>query len=111
MFIASEGRGLYDINDVSDLLWSAQGVTDAILKFRVIPSPGATYPLELLVLVGEGKVVGVSSGVYQYVAKKHALEIVSRGDSRIAVSKYVLDDEERVAVEPAPLAFIVTAVL
>lgn len=102
--------GLYDIRDISDLLWSAQGVTDSILKFRAIPSPGATYPLEVIIIIGEGTVIDLPSGVYHYAAEKHALELLTRGDYRSEVLKFVLGAEDRKGVESAPFVFVVTAV-
>ena len=38
---------------LSQILWAAQGITDASRKSRSIPSAGATYPLEIFVACGK----------------------------------------------------------
>ncbi|MEM2339181.1 MAG: SagB/ThcOx family dehydrogenase, partial [Nitrososphaerales archaeon] len=48
------------LQEVSQLLWAAQGITDP-RGFRTAPSAGATYPLELYVVVGN--VEGLEKGV------------------------------------------------
>lgn len=65
--------------DVSQLLWSAQGITSE-RGFRSAPSAGALYPLELYIVVGN--VAGLSPGVYHYRPEKHDLVLVASGDRR-----------------------------
>lgn len=65
---------------LSQLLWSAQGLTRG--RFRTAPSAGATYPLELFILVGEGGVEGLEAGTYHYQVQEHALTLKQRGDRR-----------------------------
>lgn len=65
--------------EVSQLLWAAQGITDA-RGFRTSPSAGALYPLELYVVVGN--VENMASGVYKYRPDKHELVKVASGDKR-----------------------------
>ncbi|RMD52851.1 MAG: nitroreductase, partial [Nitrospirae bacterium] len=50
-----------DIRELSQLLWSAQGITD-VRGYRAAPSAGALYPLKTHVLSGDVK--GLSSGIY-----------------------------------------------
>jgi len=40
------------LQDISQLMWAAQGITDPAGRFRAAPSAGATYPLEVYVVVG-----------------------------------------------------------
>jgi SagB-type dehydrogenase family enzyme len=68
-----------DSSEISQLLWAAQGVTNA-RGFRTAPSAGALYPLE--VYVASGNVTGLPAGVYHYLPESHALELVSGRDVR-----------------------------
>ncbi|GAH84556.1 unnamed protein product, partial [marine sediment metagenome] len=58
------------LQEVSQLLWAAQGITDPSGK-RTAPSAGALYPLELYVVVGS--VEDVAKGVYKYEPRQHEL--------------------------------------
>ena len=42
------------LSEISQLLWSAQGITNT-RGFRTAPSAGALYPLELFLVVGKNK--------------------------------------------------------
>ena len=65
--------------DLSQLLWSAQGVTH-FLGFRTAPSAGAKYPLEIYIVAGN--VAALQPGIYHYQAGSHQLEPVAVGDQR-----------------------------
>jgi SagB-type dehydrogenase family enzyme len=67
------------IQEVSQLLWAAQGVTDE-QGLRTAPSAGALYPLEVYVVVGS--VRDLPEGVYKYQPKTHRLKRISKGDKR-----------------------------
>lgn len=73
--------------EVSQLLWSAQGVTHAA-GLRTAPSAGALYPLELHLVVGE--VTGLPAGVYRYRVGSHQLARVATGDRRATLSDAAL---------------------
>ena len=73
------GRGRLDLADVSQLLWSAQGITGRG-GFRAAPSAGALYPLELYLVAGD--IEGLSAGVYWYRPKTHELIHLASGDLR-----------------------------
>jgi SagB-type dehydrogenase family enzyme len=62
---------------VAQLLWAAQGITDAN-GFRTAPSAGALYPLELYVVVSN--VETLPAGIYHYKPKSHQLEIIREGE-------------------------------
>ncbi len=64
------------LEELSQLLWAAQGVTGG--RFRTAPSAGALYPLEVYVAVGN--VTGLDAGVYRYDPTTHALSEVRKGD-------------------------------
>lgn len=67
------------LEEVSQLVWSAQGITHSG-KLRSAPSAGATYPLELYVVVGN--VTDLSPGIYQYIPKNHRLKKIAAEDVR-----------------------------
>lgn len=76
-------RAPLTLAEVSQLLWAAQGITDE-RGFRTAPSAGATYPLEVYLLVGQ--VEGLAPGVYRYVPQDLALTLVVEGDRRAALA-------------------------
>ena len=67
------------LQEVSQLLWSAQGTTDP-RGYRTAPSAGATYPLETYLVVGD--VENLTEGVYHYQSAEHRLVRVLDGDLR-----------------------------
>ena len=73
-------RGL-DLQQVSQLLWGADGLSDP-RGHRTAASAGATYPLEIYLVVGERGVADLPAGVYRYLVKEHALEPGVKGDLR-----------------------------
>ncbi|HIE23164.1 MAG TPA: SagB/ThcOx family dehydrogenase [Candidatus Korarchaeota archaeon] len=95
------------LDEVSQLLWSAQGITDVKRGFRASPSAGATYPLELYLLVREGGVEGLEAGIYKYDPHRHSIRLVRSGDfsrdlySAALKQKWVLE---------APVNLVITAV-
>ena len=64
---------------VSQILWAAQGIT-AHWGGRTSPSAGATYPLEVYVVVGN--VCDLLEGIYKYKPHEHKFERVAEGDKR-----------------------------
>ena len=60
-----------NMQEVSQLLWAAQGTADQRRDFRTAPSAGALYPLEVYVVVNN--VAGLSRGVYRYSTGIHEL--------------------------------------
>lgn len=92
------------LKDLSQLLWSAQGITHG-REFRTAPSAGALYPLEVYALVGN--VEGLSPGLYRYNIRKHSLVKVKEGDLRKSLSEAVYQPR---IIREAPLTLIITAV-
>jgi len=100
------------IEQLAQILWAAQGITDVKRSFRAAPSAGATYPLELYVVIGEkGVLAGENSylkaGVYKYVVKKHSLILVKEGDIREDLAKAALNQEW---VLKAPVSIVIVAI-
>jgi SagB-type dehydrogenase family enzyme len=67
------------LEEVSQLLWAAQGITNSD-GFRTAPSAMAAYPLEVYIVVGD--VENLSEGVYHYEPAGHKLGKVHDGDYR-----------------------------
>jgi len=65
------------LDEVSQLLWAAQGVTDD-KGHRTSPSAMASYPLEVYLLAGN--VADLPAGVYHYSPQGHNLTTISRGN-------------------------------
>ncbi len=91
------------LSEVSQLLWSAQGMTSP--GKRSAPSAGATYPLELYVVAGN--VGGLDEGVYRYVPERNSLVKVLDGDKRRELSEAALSQQW---VEKAPADLVFSAV-
>jgi SagB-type dehydrogenase family enzyme len=84
---------------ISQLLWAAQGITDQVNSLRAAPSAGALYPLEIYIVYSEG--------VYHYRPQEHILERISAEDVRLALCEAAMGQEP---VAKAPLDVIITAV-
>lgn len=67
------------LGEVSQLLWSAQGITGES-GGRTAPSAGALYPLEIYLIAGDVK--ALSPGVYKYHPQGHELIRVRAKDVR-----------------------------
>ncbi len=93
--------------ELSQLLWAAQGITDEKHKFRAAPSAGATYPLELYVLVKEGGVKGLKPGIYHYNPYNHSISIFKSGDYSFNLYKAALS---QTWVLEAPINIVICAV-
>jgi SagB-type dehydrogenase family enzyme len=66
---------------LSQLLWSAQGITSTGGR-RAVPSAGATYPLEIFVVIGEHGIQNLAAGMYHYDVGNHSLSLHMSGDLR-----------------------------
>jgi len=92
------------LEDLSQLLWATQGLSAG--RFRTAPSAGATYPLELLAVVGEGGVRGLPGGIYHYLVREHSLRLHREGEHRPQVSRACLGERFILA---APLSLVLAA--
>ena len=73
------------LQDLSDLLWAANGINRADVGKRTAPSAMNAQDIDVY--------VSMKSGFYLYDAKKHSLELVVDGDYR----KLVADKQENFA--------------
>lgn len=81
------GSGPITLAQLSQLLWSAQGITDAS-GLRTAPSAGALYPLEIYVVAGQ--VRDLDTGLYHYRVKTHSLTRIDKGDLRQSLTQAAL---------------------
>lgn len=65
------------LQEVSQLLWSAQGITNE-RGFRTAPSAGATFPLEIYLMVNN--VMGLQRGIYHYIPATNRLRLLHSKD-------------------------------
>jgi SagB-type dehydrogenase family enzyme len=92
-----ERSGLED-EQVSQLLWAAQGITDPERGFRTAPSAGALYPLEVYVLL--------DGSLFRYLPGEHALRVQTRSVDPQSLSRAA---EGQGFVVAAPAVFVVAA--
>jgi SagB-type dehydrogenase family enzyme len=102
--IRTFSRDPLTVDDLTQLLWAAQGITHA-QGYRTAPSAGALYPLELYAVVGQ--MVGLAAGLYRYRGREHAIETRCGGDLRAGLSAAALHQRP---VERAPVTFLFTGV-
>lgn len=102
------------VSQLSMLLWVSQGVVEEIDGWlrRAAPSAGATYPLEIYVVVGEeGVSLGdgsyVAAGVYKYDYERHSMRLVRDGDVREDLWRASLRQDW---VKEAPVSIVICAV-
>jgi SagB-type dehydrogenase family enzyme len=71
---------------ISQILWAANGnlPVDAVTgaTYKVVPSAGGLYPLEVFVVTGKDTVGGIPEGVYSYDAQANSLKLIAPGDNR-----------------------------
>jgi len=94
------------LTQLSQLLWSAQGITDEVMGFRAAPSGGALYPLDVYTVVGDGGVKGLESGVYHYHPEGHGIQLITKGDKRKDVADASL---RQMWMAEAPVIFVITS--
>lgn len=87
------------VEQISQLLWAAQGITEKRWGLRTVPSAGALYPLETYVVF--------PSGVYHYNPHLHELKRTMEGDRRRDLQSAALGQG---AVGNASAVFVFTAV-
>lgn len=73
------------LEHLSQILWATYGVTDVRRGFLSTPSAGATFPLEIYVVVGKNRVKisenqFLDAGIYRYDSYAHKLVFIGLGD-------------------------------
>jgi SagB-type dehydrogenase family enzyme len=96
-----------DMASLSQLLFSAQGITGETYgtKLRTAPSAGALYPIELYVFVHD--IQGLKQGLYHYSPFDHSLTLIKEGNLRKAIMNAGLKQE---MLKDANLVFALSAI-
>lgn len=84
---------------ISQLLWSAYGVTDKKNFFKTTPSAGATYPLEIYYVSGKG--------VFHYLPEEHSVVQILQGDFRGKLAEACLNQD---FIKEAGISIVICAV-
>jgi len=105
--VRSYTKEALSLTEISQLLFSAQGITTTYYghKLRTAPSAGALYPFEIYLVVNNGE--KLKSGIYHYLVEEHSLEIVKEGNFREKIKNATLGQEP---VAQAGIVFLLTAV-
>lgn len=91
---------------LSQILWSVQGITEKDGLKKTVPSAGALYPLEVYAVVGKEGVERLEAAVYHYLPLKHALEIHRFGDWRDKLAQAALG---QFFLAKAPVSLVIAA--
>ena len=95
------------LQEVSQLLWSTQGITEPESGHRTAPSAGGIYPLEIFIEVPKNGAKDLTGGVYRYIPEYHKLILVKSGDHNFSLSEAARDQE---SVLDAKLNIVIAAV-
>lgn len=103
--IRSYKKEAINVNEISQLLWAMQGVTEKNWGLRTAPSAGALYPLEVYVVAGN--VENLDAGIYKYLSDDHSIVKILSGDKRKDLYNSALQQE---SILEAPVVFVIVAV-
>ncbi len=86
------------MEQISQILWAAQGITDKNYGFRTAPSAGALYPLHIY--------VAKKDGLFRYIPDGHKLLQISNKDLRPSLVRASLTQS---FILEAPVDIIISA--
>jgi len=93
------GTDALTLDEIAQLAWAAQGITEAGRGLRTAPSAGALYPLELYLVTKDG--------LFHYLPQGHKLIQLSDADRRGDLSKAALGQS---SVAQAALDIVIAGV-
>jgi SagB-type dehydrogenase family enzyme len=93
-------------DELSALLWAAQGISGADGVKRTAPSAGARYPLDVYAATGPKGVEGLEAGLFHYLPGNHKIAMVSQGDIRRQIVEACLNQQWMAS---APVHLVITA--
>jgi SagB-type dehydrogenase family enzyme len=91
---------------LSQILYAAQGITEERGFKRAAPSGGALYPTDVYAVVGKAAPEGPDPGVYRYIPSGHRLEKVTPGDRRRPLAEACL---HQMWMAGAPVNLVITS--
>jgi len=100
--IRDYGNDPVTLQEVSQLLWAAQGVTDTS-GHRTAPSAVALYPLSIYVIAGN--VSEIVDGVYVYTPDNHSIKRIKNGDFRDELATAAMG---QASIRQGAVSFVVT---
>ncbi len=86
------------MQQISQILWAAQGITDTTYGFRAAPSAGALYPLSIY--------IAKKDGVFKYLPDGHKLLELDNKDIRPSLARASLGQNY---IKEAPMTLIIAA--
>ena len=99
------------LDELSQVLWAAYGITEVRYGFKTTPSAGATYPLEVYAVVDPYGVAFeggyLEPGSYKYEPHSHSIVLVKGGDLSRSLYEAALEQDW---VLEAPVNIVITAV-
>jgi SagB-type dehydrogenase family enzyme len=90
------------LNDLSQILWAAQGITEPKKGLRAAPSPRALYLLQVYVL--PGNVTNLPMGTYRYEPQGHELVKTADGNKKAELFQAA----GQTPIKNAPVALVIT---
>ena len=100
-------QGPLSLEEVSQLLWAAQGITDPASGKRAAPSAGMTYPLEIYLAIGKEGVKDLPLGVYNYIPRNHSIIKILDDDVKYPLQEAALGQSW---VGEAPVTLVIAAI-
>jgi SagB-type dehydrogenase family enzyme len=90
----------------SQLLWAAQGITDDSGYKRAAASGGALYPMDIYSVVGRDGIEGIKAGIYHYEPNDHSISLILEGDFSAELAEASFSQKW---MARAPLNLVITA--
>jgi len=97
--VRSYAHKMVGMEDISQILWAAQGITNERGALRASPSAGALYPLEVYLATGDG--------LFLYKPRTHSLQMIGKDNIKTALADAALGQK---FVEEAAIDVIICAV-
>ena len=94
------------LKQLSQILWSAQGITEDNGFKRAAPSAGALYPMDAYAVIGTEGVEGFKAGCYHYQPNNHSVSLILEGDLRNELARTSL---LQMWMADPPVSIVITA--